>query len=206
MKYQEFVRHFKAQKYFSLDQIRLYEADFLVQNIYNRIDQGYLKQITKWWYCFSDSALDESTVQTIATTICAPAYISMESGLRWYDLIPEWVPMVTWITTKKTQYLETSLGVRKWYHIHPKHFRGYTLIKNSWWGSFRLAEPEKVLCDFFYLKPHLWRDDFAELRIDPTQRQEHISEEKLLNYAHRFWQKRLFHTITDFISFMHTDD
>ena len=205
MKYQELVLHFKAQKYFSLDQIRLFEPNFLVQNIYNRIDQGYLTQITKWWYCFSDIALDESTVQTIATTIYSPAYISMESGLRRYDLIPEWVPMVTWITTKKTQYLETSLGVRKLYHVHPKHFRGYTLAKNSWWGSFRLAEPEKVLCDFFYLKPHLWRDEFEELRIDPWQREERISEKKILEYAKRFGQKRLLRTITDFISFMHHD-
>ena len=47
MKYQELVLHFKAQKYFSLDQIRLFEPNFLVQNIYNRIDQGYLTQITK---------------------------------------------------------------------------------------------------------------------------------------------------------------
>lgn len=205
MKYQELVHHFKAQKYFSLNQIRLYEPDFLVQNIYNRIDQGYLKQITKWWYCFNDSTFDESTVHTIATTIYTPAYISMESGLRRYDLIPEWVPMITWITTKKTQYLETSLGNWKWYHIHPKHFWGYALVKSSWWGSFRIAEPEKVLCDFFYLKSHLWRDDFVGLRIDPWQRKEHISEKKLFEYAQRFWQKRLLRTITDFIYFMHHD-
>lgn len=206
MKYQELVRHFKAQKYFSLDQIRLYESDFLVQNIYNWIEQWYLKQITKWWYCFRDILLDESTIQTVATTICAPSYISMESWLRRYNLIPEWVPMVTWITTKKTQYLETSLGNWKRYHVHPKHFRGWRLVKNSWWSSFRLAEPEKVLCDFFYLKPHLWRDDFAELRIDQRQREEHISEQKLLLYAQRFGQKRLLRTITDFISFMRNHD
>lgn len=208
MKYQELYQYFHQKRLFSLNEIRLIEPNFLHKvNISNRIKAGYIKQITKWRYIFCDIPLDETTLATIATTVYSPSYISMETGLRYYDLIPEWVFMETCISTKKTQILKTSLGYFKYQQVNPKLFWWYKLVKNTRWGVYKIAEPEKLICDFFYLKTQYKTDeDFAWLRIEKRQRDEVINEEKLLHYASLFKQKRLLKTINNLLTFFKNND
>lgn len=208
MRYQELVNHFHKKRFFSLAEIRIVEPDFLHKiNIPNRIKAWYIKQITKWWYIFNDISLDETSLATIATTIYDPSYISMEAWLRYYDLIPEGVFMETCISSKKTQTLDTWLWVFKYQHVDPKLFRGYKLVKNTWWTLYKVAEPEKCICDFFYLKSQYKTiEDFEWLRMEKRQRDEIIDEKKLLLYATAYKHKRLYKTITDLLSYFHSND
>lgn len=208
MRYQELHQYFHKKKFFSLSEIRLVEPDFLHKvNLQNRIQAWYIKQIARWWYVFSDINLDETSLATIATTVYNPSYISMESALRYYDLIPEGVFMETCISTKKTQKLKTWLGVFRYQHLHPRLFWWYKLAKNTRWWAYKIAEAEKCICDFLYLKPqYKTKEDFEWLRIEKWQRDEVINEEKLLQYATLFGQKRLVQTINNLISYFHQDD
>lgn len=77
-------------------------------------------------------------------------------------------------------------------------FRGYETKKNQFW-SFYIASPEKLICDFFYLKPNLKKSDIQELRIDFDSLYQITTKEKIKACAEKFKNKRLSNIISDFI-------
>lgn len=188
---------------FSLQQIQLYEPNFLRSNLIRWQKQWYIVRISRWWYSLASQSLDETSLYCASNLIYSPSYISMESALRYYDLIPEGVYMTTACTTKKTQTLKGDLGTFYYYHIKNSLFWGYTLQKNSTFKrEFLLAWVEKVICDFFYLKPYLKKSDFSELRID----QEHLwsltTAQDLLKCAAQFNHPPLYQKILNFIDYL----
>lgn len=206
MNYIQFHQLFAKQQYVSLAQIRLYEADFRVANLSEWVKQWYITTITKGWYLFTDVMRDEGLSMVIATDIYEPSYISMESGLRYYDLIPEWVFMQTAVSSKKSQLLSWPTGSYKYYHVQPRHYWWYQLIYNRKRNKYlRIAEPEKLLCDWFYLKPY-HPSEFEELRITASSYHELVDVAKLRRYAQRFGVVRLINTIEQFITFMEEYD
>lgn len=207
MRYQELYDIFAPQYFFSLQQIRLVESDFRVANIHARIQSWYIQQITKGWYIFSKVTRNEELNMIIANTIYTPSYSSMESAFRYYDFIPEWVYMETSISTKKSQLLNWSTGVYKYYNLSPKFFRWWNAVYSSQWKRYYLiAEPEKAICDWFYLKSYKSTQDFQELRMSSSSFKEHIDTQKLVLYAQRFASAKLLHLINSFIIFMQEHD
>lgn len=95
---------------FSLQDIRMHEPGFLLNNIVYRKKKWYIKQISRGWYIESTVNINESVLYTVATKIYALCYVSMESALRYYNLIPEWVFLTTACATKKTQRLSGDIG------------------------------------------------------------------------------------------------
>lgn len=189
------LEHIGQQQWcFSLQQLRLYEPWFLRTNLMRRLKQGYIKHLTKWWYYLSSQKIDEEVLFSFSNTIYTPSYISMESALRFYDLIPEGVYMTTSCTSKKTQKLEWDCGQFYYYHIKPSLFRWYNTSK------YMMAKPEKALCDFFYLKPHIEVDDLKDLRIDTNHLREITTKENLMTCANNMHNKRVQNIIQKFIS------
>ncbi len=153
---------------FSLQQLQLYEPDFLRSNLIRRQKQWYIHRVTKWWYSL-DISPQEHILYTYSNRIYTPSYISMESALRYYDLIPEWVYVTTACTSKKTQLLEWDYGVFTYSHVKPTLMRWYDIV-TVWWYHFRIAQPQKAICDYIYLKPHLkTAQDIYDVRIDIHQ-------------------------------------
>lgn len=87
----------------------------------------------------------------IANQLCAPSYISLEYALNFYGLIPERVPVVTSITTKKTIRFTNELGAFTYQHIKPQGFKGFRIVRDENGFDFFIAEPEKAVVDFLYL-------------------------------------------------------
>ena len=188
---------------FSFQQLKLYEQNFSRNNLFRRQKQGYIQRITKWRYVLSSQPLNETLLYQCSNQIYQPSYISMESALRYYDLIPEGVYTTTACTTKKTQTLSGDIWSFYYYHLSPSLFRGYTLITDPVTKKvYTLAKPEKAVCDFFYLKPHLQESDFPELRIDGEHLREITTPERLQTCAESFQIKRLSKLIQHFISFL----
>lgn len=184
---------------FSLQQIQLYEPDFLRNNLIRRNKHWYIKRVSKWRYCL-DTVLNEEIRSYYSNKIYEPSYIGMESALRYYDLIPEGVFITTACTTKKTKKLSWDLAPFYYYHIKPSLFWWYT-IRGSKKNPYYVGQVEKVLCDFFYLKPHLktW-EDIAELRIDTMQLQDLTTPALLRSCAEQFHNTRVSHMIDFLIS------
>jgi len=61
----------------------------------------------------------------IANRIQGGSYVSLQSALACYSLIPEHVPVVTSVTTARPRLLETGAGGYQFRHIHPDLFFGY---------------------------------------------------------------------------------
>jgi predicted transcriptional regulator of viral defense system len=88
----------------------------------------------------------------IANRLIAPSYVSLQSALAYYDLIPEAVPQVLSITSKlRSKVIETSLGSFRYHNIQSPLFSGFSLVQVSIDQSAYLARPEKALFDLIYL-------------------------------------------------------
>jgi predicted transcriptional regulator of viral defense system len=88
----------------------------------------------------------------IANRLIEPSYVSLQSALAYYDLIPEAVPQVLSITSKlRSKVIETSLGSYRYHNIQSPLFSGFSLVQVSTDQFTYLARPEKALLDLIYL-------------------------------------------------------
>ncbi|MGI6072406.1 MAG: type IV toxin-antitoxin system AbiEi family antitoxin domain-containing protein [Lachnospiraceae bacterium] len=88
----------------------------------------------------------------LAGSIYGPSYISFEYALGYYGLIPEAVYTVTCATfeKKKKKKYETSFGAFTYRDVPSEAFPlGIRLIQEGDY-FYRIAEPEKALCDQLY--------------------------------------------------------
>ena len=88
----------------------------------------------------------------LAGGIYGPSYISFEYALSFYGLIPEAVYTVTSATfeKKKKKKFETAFGTFSYRDVPSKAFPlGIRLVQEGEY-FYRIAEPEKALCDQLY--------------------------------------------------------
>ncbi len=118
-----------------------------------------------------------------------PSYVSMQSALSHYGMIPEFVPVTTSITTGRPEELETPLGRFVFRHVKKAAFFGYMQTEISRGQEVFLASPEKALLDLIYLTPASDSSAFLEeLRFEPAA---HFDWHKLRTYAERFGGEKL---------------
>lgn len=111
----------------------------------------------------------------------SPSYVSLESGFAFYNLIPEGVFTTTSVTTKNTANYNTRIGNFDFRHIKEDLFFGYRLVQEQGF-TFKIAEAEKVVLDFFYLNTINFIEEMEELRLNEIQAKEVINFEKLDKY------------------------
>jgi len=95
------------------------------------------------------------STELIANHIYGPSYISMESALRYYGLIPESVRMVRSMTTKRSRIFENSISRFDYINCSEVY---YPIGINQKIGddySFLIASPEKALCDLIAYTPNV---------------------------------------------------
>jgi predicted transcriptional regulator of viral defense system len=166
-------------------------------------EKGYLKMVTRGYYIFGGTEVNESVLSLIANTIYEPSYISLELALSRYNLIPESVYSITSVTSKKTQTFETEFGRFSYRRIKPTLLFGYKLVDFGG-RRFRLAEIEKAVLDYLYLNPHL-KDvpDFEEARLNILAFREGADIVKFRTYLSRYENasfKRRAEKFLDYIS------
>jgi len=85
----------------------------------------------------------------ISNKLYSPSYISFETALSYYNIIPETVYSLTSATTKSTREFETQNQVFVYHKIKKEAFTGYKLIDV---GNEKIlfAEKEKALADYLY--------------------------------------------------------
>src|SRR6056297_155874 len=189
MKFLELKNELKEFPIFSLNDIKNIDPAFHRRRLNEWQDKGYIKKIIRGYYLFSDIVVDEEILFKISNQIYYPSYVSLESALSYYNLIPESVYGITAISTRKTYHFNTPLGEFVFRSISPPLFFGYHLIKNKKY-HVKIASIEKALLDYFYLHPDLQTiQDFASLRINREALIEQANENKLVEYLEKFNQK-----------------
>jgi predicted transcriptional regulator of viral defense system len=195
--------HFKSSMrdfpVFSIADIRAAYGDFDRRRLSEWQKKGYLKKVIKGYYIFSDVALDENMLWTIANKIYKPSYISFETAMSHYRLIPESVYMITSASTRRTILLETPMARFSYRTIKPALFFGYSLLP----GGIKVAFIEKAILDYFYINPAVrTADDFSSLRINREEMLSRFDVERFTGYLQRFNQKRLSKTMKRFLGWL----
>ena len=202
MKFLELKSELKDFTIFSLNEIRNIEPDFYRRRLNEWQDKDYIKKIIRGYYIFSDLKFSEEILFKIANRIYSPSYVSLESALSYYHLIPESVYGITSISTRKTYHFRTSIGEFIYRSLKPSLFFGYDLIKFHEKYS-KMACIEKALLDYLYLNPDIETEqDFESLRINKEMFFEKMNEEKLMNFLEKFNQKKLTGRINHFWSYI----
>ena len=87
----------------------------------------------------------------VANRLRRASYVSMQSALAFYGLIPETVHVVVSATTGRPERLTTPLGIFEFRHIKPDLLFGYQMVDLGGQKAL-LATPEKALLDLVYLQ------------------------------------------------------
>ena len=184
---------------FSIADIRATHGDFDHRRLSEWQKKGYIKKIVKGYYLFSDVDIDEGMLSAIANKIYKPSYISFETAMSHYRLIPESIYMITSASSRRTYLFETPVARFSYRTIKPALFFGYSILP----GGIKMAFMEKAILDYFYINPSLrTKDDFSSLRINREEMLSRLKKERLTDYIHRFNQKRLSKRVEHFLSWL----
>lgn len=151
---------------FSIRDILRVEPGFHRRRLNEWQAKGHIHKVIKGFYVFADLPLNEMVLFEIANRVYKPSYISLESALAHYQLIPESVFGVTSVSTRRTYRFATGLAEFRFRTVKPELFFGYELVSIRG-KRVKIARPEKAILDFLYLNPGLRSaPDFESLRID----------------------------------------
>ena len=186
MKFIEIQDILRQLQIFSINDLRNIDPQFEKKKIYLWKKNWLIKSIYRWYYILNKQEINTWILHKIANIIHHPSYISLETALSYYNLIPEAVYTTTSITTKKTleinnEYLDFSYKSIKsdlfwWYKIES--------IKEN---NYLIADIEKTLLDYFYLNKQVNNEnDIIWLRLNSQILKKQIDRKKIEKYLKRF--------------------
>jgi predicted transcriptional regulator of viral defense system len=106
----------------------------------------------------------------LANAMKRASYVSLQSALGHFGMIPEHVPTVTSVTTQRPERVDTQLGQFIFRRIRKNWFCGYQQVDLGSGQRVFVATPEKALLDIVYLTPGADSYDFlAELRLQSLE-------------------------------------
>jgi len=162
--YIEFKNQFDKRPLISLVEIQKAFPKLDKRRLTEWNKKGYIENVKRGFYRFSDQPLNQGTIYFIANKIYQPSYISLESALTYYQIIPEAVFSVTSISSLNTTKLNSSVGTLTYNHLKENLFFGYELIELNGL-TIAFASPEKAILDYLYLHSSLISiEDFEGLR------------------------------------------
>jgi predicted transcriptional regulator of viral defense system len=134
----------------------------------------------------------------IANRMQRASYVSGQSALAFYGLIPDTVNATLSVTAGHPERRETPLGVFEFRHVKPNLLRGYRMVDL---GSTQpgqqvlVATPEKALLDLIYLQPGGDTPDYLrELRLQNLER---LDLDELHRQADSFGTPKLHRAATE---------
>jgi predicted transcriptional regulator of viral defense system len=202
MQYLELKTQLKDFPVFSIKDIEKVDLSFHKQRLSEWQKKDYVKKICKGFYIFSDLAINEPTLFTIANRVCEPSYISLEMALSIYGIIPEAVYGITSATSQKTKNLKSPVGDFIYRHIQPDFMFGYELREHDG-HRYQIAELEKAILDYLYLNAKINdNESFEGMRFNVSELKEKLNIEKFNKYLEAFHNKSLARRAKKFLRFI----
>lgn len=131
----------------------------------------------------------------LANRLVRASYVSCQSALSYYGLIPEYVPVTTSVTTQRPGRWDTPLGSFIFQHIKVDFLRGYRRLDVGNGQYAFVATPEKALLDLIHLWPggaspaylsELRLQQLERLNLEELHRQAALANSPKLQRAARF--------------------
>lgn len=144
--------------------------------IFRNLKSGFFIKLRNNFYAFKDALPAHFFV---ANKLYQPSYISLETALSRYGIIPETVYTTTSITTKATREFITPLGAFSYQRVKPEAYRGYCpmCLEGT---TILLAEPEKALADYLHFV------DLKLVSLNERLSLKTIKRQKLISFAKLF--------------------
>ena len=140
----------------------------------------------------------------VANILQRASYVSLQSALSYYGMIPEYVPTTTSVTTKRPERFDTPLGRFEFRHVAKHLFTGFHEIEIGQRLLALIASPEKALVDLLYLTPHSDNDTLLrELRMTPHP--SFVNQAVLLNAATASASKKVVRAVERLLTIWHEE-
>lgn len=150
--------------------------------------KGIFARVKKGLYIFNFEPPNE---MVLANRIYFPSYISFETALSYYGLIPETVYSLTSATTKPTREFFLGEMAFSYSKIKKEAFTGY--IPQDLDGETALmATPEKAFCDYLYFV------NLGKKSLNDRLKVAKLDFVKIKKYAQLFKRKGLERIVDDF--------
>jgi predicted transcriptional regulator of viral defense system len=102
----------------------------------------------------------------IANRLLRGSYVSCQSALAYYGMIPEYTASITSVTVRRPGMWSTTFGRFEYRHIKSELFHGYDSMNLGNDQTAYIASSEKALLDLIYLVPKSHSLNYLkELRI-----------------------------------------
>ena len=187
---------FKERMYpmgcFNINQVLLWEKEFNRNNLTRWCRRGLLVKLRNQYYAFPEYRQVPDFSRYVANRIYAPSYISLNSALSFYGMIPEEVVQLTSVTTLKTARFENDFGTFHYQNVKTPFYFGFEIKTMQSGRGLLFATPEKALLDLLYLNPYYKTEqDMEELRLDEDYMQYELIRERLMNYLSKIGSKTM---------------
>jgi len=157
----------------------------LKRNLYEFVEPGAESKITDLY---------------VANRLYEPSYVSLETALSIYSIIPDIAIQVTSVTTRPTRNFKNKYGLFLYRTCRKRAFIGYRLVS---YGAEKvlIADKEKAFVDFLYYRLRSGnRLDFKEERFE-EKILKGMDWSKMLRYAALF-NNRTLELIKDYQRFL----
>ena len=196
MEFRKFKEKVKGMPFFSSDVAEIFSASPLtMRNQFSRWKKlGLLQELKRGLYILGQGER-QTTIsrQAIAAILYQPSYISLESALSHYQMIPERVDAVMSVSPKKTRVFHNPLGTFHYRNLQTALNFGFLTQKDENGYPYFIAEPEKALLDYLYLNLGGLDPKDGDIldRSIRLQNRSMLNKKKLFLYARRFDVKKL---------------
>lgn len=142
------------------------------------VKRGIIISLKRGVFSFPKSSQDSFI---LANLLYPQSYVSLESALNTYGVIPDVPSQVTSVTPLTTKQIHTPTEIFFYSKIAKNLYFGFLSVESLQVPShyYRIAEPEKALLDYIYIRSIT---NLVEARVDRNV----LNADKLQIYARHF--------------------
>ncbi|MDD3302225.1 MAG: hypothetical protein PHN31_01620 [Candidatus Gracilibacteria bacterium] len=205
MKYIDISKKLEKLKVFGVEDLKILDNNYDKSKISKWKDLGYINSIIKGFYVYGNLDINQNILYFISNKIYSPSYISLESALNYYGIIPEQTYSIIGVSTNKTIDFKTQFGLFSYKKIKTEFFWGYKIVSIQD-TKYLIAELEKALIDYFYLKPTIKNiNDIEGLRWNKELLKEKLDFKKLEKYTNTINSKTISRKINLLLKYINND-
>lgn len=194
MNYSDFILKTRYSSYFKTEGLQTFSGNHRTLN--NQMvtwqRQGKVHQLKRGIYTLNDE--DRRAPLTpfmISNLIYAPSYVSLESALSFFGLLPERVTSVTAVTPHKTNISKNFYGIFSYRSIKKNLFFGFQSLHDMSDVPILMATPEKALLDKIYFDVSFQPEENYFLENLRLQNYESLRMTKLASYSKLFDSRKI---------------
>ncbi|MBN2251973.1 MAG: hypothetical protein JW724_07870 [Candidatus Altiarchaeota archaeon] len=130
----------------------------------------------------------------LANSLYSPSYVSLETALSFYGIIPEEAAAVTSVSTKPTRTFRNQRGLFIYRTCKKEAYTGYRIMRIEGYKTL-IADREKAFVDHIYFRLLEGEKDYSHERFDLSK----VRKGKSRGYA-KLFDKKTHKTVEELLS------